>query len=125
MDVLVAGVGTGGTLTGTGRFLKRKNPEVRVVAVEPESSPVLSGGKPGPHMIQGIGAGFVPAVLDVDLYDEIIPVKNEEAIETAREIGRTEGILLVRAKDLLEQYIDMNRGFDHLRIQFDFNPLNI
>ena len=94
VDVLVAGVGTGGTLTGTGRFLKRKNPEVRVVAVEPESSPVLSGGKPGPHMIQGIGAGFVPAVLDVDLYDEIIPVKNEEAIETAREIGRTEGILV-------------------------------
>ncbi len=94
VDVLVAGVGTGGTLTGTGRFLKQKNPEVKVVAVEPESSPVLSGGKPGPHMIQGIGAGFVPAVLDVDLYDEVIPVKNEDAIETAKEIGRTEGILV-------------------------------
>ncbi len=114
VDVLVAGVGTGGTLTGTGRFLKRKNPEVRVVAVEPESSPVLSGGKPGPHMIQGIGAGFVPAVLDVDLYDEIIPVKNEEAIETAREIGRTEGILVgisagaaVRAAALLASRSEM------------------
>ena len=114
VDVLVAGVGTGGTLTGTGRFLKRKKPEVRVVAVEPESSPVLSGGKPGPHMIQGIGAGFVPAVLDVDLYDEIIPVKNEEAIETAREIGRTEGILVgisagaaVRAAALLASRAEM------------------
>lgn len=94
VDVLVAGVGTGGTLTGTGRFLKQKNSDVKVVAVEPESSPVLSGGKPGPHMIQGIGAGFVPAVLDVDLYDEIVPVKNEDAIETAKEIGRTEGILV-------------------------------
>ena len=94
VDFLVAGVGTGGTITGTGKYLKEKNPEVKVVAVEPASSPVLSGGQPGPHKIQGIGAGFVPAVLDTSVYDEIITVENDDAIKTGAEFGRSEGVLV-------------------------------
>ena len=93
VDILVAGVGTGGTITGTGKYLKEKNPDLKVVAVEPASSAVLSGNKSGPHKIQGIGAGFVPKVLDTDIYDEIIPVSNEDAFETGASIGKTEGIL--------------------------------
>lgn len=93
VDVLVAGVGTGGTLSGTGRYLKEKNPAVRVVAVEPAGSPVLSGGKAGAHNIQGIGAGFVPKTLDVSVYDEVIAVSDEDAISTGRELGKTEGFL--------------------------------
>lgn len=89
----VAGVGTGGTISGTGRYLKDKNPNIKVVAVEPESSPVLSHGFAGAHKIQGIGAGFVPATLDVTVYDEIIPVSNENAFITAKELGKTEGVL--------------------------------
>ena len=94
VDIFVAGVGTGGTLTGTGRYLKSKNPGVRIVAVEPEGSPVLSEGKGGPHKIQGIGAGFVPKVLDTTIYDEIIPVSNEASFETAKKIAKAEGILV-------------------------------
>ena len=94
VDILVAGVGTGGTITGTGKYLKEKNPDLKVVAVEPASSAVLSGNKSGPHKIQGIGAGFVPKVLDTDSYDEIIPVANEDAFETGASIGKTEGILV-------------------------------
>ena len=90
----MAGVGTGGTVTGVGRYLKEKNPAVRVVAVEPASSPVLSGGAAGPHKIQGIGAGFVPAVLDTKIYDEIIPVENEDAFAAGRLIGKKEGVLV-------------------------------
>jgi cysteine synthase len=93
VDWLVAGVGTGGTITGAGRFLKERNPDVRVVAVEPLSSCVLSGGRPGPHKIQGIGAGFVPPVLDLDIVDEIVPVDDEDALEAARACARTEGVL--------------------------------
>jgi len=93
VDCLVAGVGTGGTLTGAGRFLKERNPDCRIVAVEPASSPVLSGGRPGPHKIQGIGAGFVPPVLDRTLVDETIPVDDEDALETARLVARREGVL--------------------------------
>jgi cysteine synthase A len=93
VDYLVAGVGTGGTITGVGRFLKERNPRCQVVAVEPASSPVLSGGAPGPHKIQGIGAGFVPPVLDLSLVDEIITVDDEDALETARLVARTEGVL--------------------------------
>lgn len=89
----VAGVGTGGTISGTGRYLKDKNPNIKVVAVEPESSPVLSQGVAGAHKIQGIGAGFVPATLDVTVYDEIIPVSNENTFITAKELGKTEGVL--------------------------------
>ena len=90
----MAGVGTGGTVTGVGRYLKEKNPAVRVVTVEPASSPVLSGGAAGPHKIQGIGAGFVPAVLDTKIYDEIIPVENEDAFAAGRLIGKKEGVLV-------------------------------
>ena len=93
VDVLVAGVGTGGTITGAGEVLKQRNPDLRVVAVEPQSSPVLSGGAPGPHKIQGIGAGFVPAVLNRELLDEVIAVDDEDAIETARLLARREGVL--------------------------------
>src|SRR5436190_9961608 len=93
VDVLVCGVGTGGTITGTGEVLKSRNPDLHVVAVEPAASPVLSGGLPGPHKIQGIGAGFVPPVLNREVIDEIIPVGDEEAIETARLVSRREGIL--------------------------------
>lgn len=94
VDVLVAGVGTGGTITGVGEFLKSKNPNVKVVAVEPAGSPVLSGGNPGTHGIQGIGAGFVPDVLNTELIDEIIKVENDDAFATGREIGREEGVLV-------------------------------
>ncbi|MEV5408150.1 cysteine synthase A [Thermopolyspora sp. NPDC052614] len=92
-DILVAGVGTGGTITGVGRFLKGKKPEARVIAVEPAESPVLSGGQPGPHGIQGIGAGFIPEVLDTAICDEVITVDVENARATARKLARTEGIL--------------------------------
>jgi cysteine synthase A len=93
VDVLVAGVGTGGTITGVGEVLKERNADALVVAVEPASSPVLSGGSPGPHKIQGIGAGFVPEVLNREVLDEVIPVEDEDAIETARETARREGVL--------------------------------
>ena len=94
VDLLVAGVGTGGTITGVGRYLKEKNAAVRVVAVEPASSPVLSGGNAGPHKIQGIGAGFIPSVLDTAVYDEVITVVNEDAITTGAMFGKTEGLLV-------------------------------
>lgn len=94
IDIFVAGVGTGGTLSGTGKFLKSKNPDIKVVAVEPASSPVLSKGEGGPHKIQGIGAGFVPETLDTDIYDEIITVENDDAFKTGKEIARTEGFLV-------------------------------
>ncbi len=93
VDIFVAGVGTGGTITGTGEYLKKQKPQVKVVAVEPAGSPVLSEGKAGPHKIQGIGAGFVPATLNTGVYDEVFPVENEDAFETARRLTRTEGIL--------------------------------
>ena len=93
VDILVAGVGTGGTITGVGEYLKSKNPEVKVIAVEPQASPVLSQGAPGPHKIQGIGAGFIPDVLNTSVYDEIIQVTNEDAFETGRMIGVREGVL--------------------------------
>ena len=92
IDVLVAGVGTGGTVTGVGSVIKQRRPGLRIVAVEPEDSPVLSGGAPGPHKIQGIGAGFVPAILDRDLIDEVVTVGNQTAFETARHLARSEGI---------------------------------
>ena len=94
VDIFVAGVGTGGTITGVGEYLKSKNPNVKIVAVEPAGSPVLSGGKPGPHKVQGIGAGFVPQVLNTSVYDEIIPVENEDAFQIGRRIGSTEGVLV-------------------------------
>ena len=94
VDIFVAGVGTGGTISGVGKYLKQKNPKVKIVAVEPFDSPVLSGGKPGPHKIQGIGAGFVPQTLDTAIYDELIPVKNEDAFRAARDIARCEGVLI-------------------------------
>ncbi|MBQ9375957.1 MAG: cysteine synthase A [Ruminococcus sp.] len=94
VDIFVAGVGTGGTLTGVGEYLKSKNPDVKVVAVEPETSPVLSKGTPGPHKIQGIGAGFVPDVLNTDVYDEILPVANENAFLGGKTMAKTEGILV-------------------------------
>ena len=94
VDIFVAGVGTGGTITGVGEYLKSKNPNVKIVAVEPAGSPVLSGGKPGPHKVQGIGAGFVPQVLNTSVYDEIIPVETEDAFQTGRRIGSTEGVLV-------------------------------
>jgi len=93
VDILVSAVGTGGTLTGCGQALRAKNPELKIVAVEPKDSPVLSGGKPGPHRIQGIGAGFIPDVLDAKLIDEIIQVSNEDALQTARALAAREGIL--------------------------------
>lgn len=94
VDILVASVGTGGTITGTGLGLKKKNPNIKIVAVEPFDSAVISGGKPGPHKIQGIGAGFIPKVLRKDILDEVIPVKNEDAFETTRKIARTDGLLV-------------------------------
>ena len=94
VDIFVAGVGTGGTVTGVGEFLKEQNPEIKVVAVEPATSPVLSKGQAGPHKIQGIGAGFVPDVLDTRVYDEIIPVENDDAFATGRAVGHKEGVLV-------------------------------
>ncbi|MBM6686139.1 cysteine synthase A [Faecalicatena contorta] len=94
VDVFVAGVGTGGTITGTGRFLKEKNPAIHVVAVEPADSPVLSGGKPGPHGLQGIGAGFVPEILDTEVYDEVIRMETRDAYEAARLLARKQGVLV-------------------------------
>ena len=94
VDIFVAGVGTGGTITGVGRFLKERNPKVQVVAVEPADSPLLSGGKAGPHGLQGIGANFIPAVLDTTIYDRVIPVTTEEAYQAARLLGKTEGVLV-------------------------------
>lgn len=94
VDAFVAGVGTGGTITGVGRALRAKNPDVLIVAVEPEDSPVLSGGEPGPHKIQGIGAGFVPDILDTGIYQEVIKVSNDDAMATARDLSRQEGIFV-------------------------------
>lgn len=94
VDIFVAGIGTGGTITGVGEVLKEKKPGVQIVAVEPEASPVLSGGKPGPHKIQGIGAGFVPGVLNTKVYDEIITVSNDNAFQTSKEIAKKEGLLV-------------------------------
>ena len=94
VDIFVTGVGTGGTLSGVGAYLKSQNPNVKVVAVEPATSPVLSGGKAGPHKIQGIGAGFVPDTLNTDIYDEILPVQNEDAFATGRALTRSEGVLV-------------------------------
>lgn len=94
VDIFVAGVGTGGTITGIGIYLKSRNPDVQIVAVEPSDSPVLSGGKPGPHKLQGIGAGFIPSVLNTQVYDEIFTVTTEQAFSTGREIARREGVLV-------------------------------
>lgn len=94
LDIFVAGVGTGGTLSGVGEFLKEKNPAIKIVAVEPDSSPVLSEGKAGPHKIQGIGAGFIPDTLNTQIYDEVFRVTNDEAYDTAKEIARVEGLLV-------------------------------
>ncbi len=94
MDILISGVGTGGTLTGVARYIKPRKPSFKAIAVEPAESPVLSGGKPGPHKIQGIGAGFVPAVLDTKLIDEVIQVSNDDAIATARRLPKEEGLLV-------------------------------
>ena len=94
VDIFIAGVGTGGTITGVGEMLKKKNPNIKIIAVEPNDSPVLSGGNPGPHKIQGIGAGFVPEVYNKNIVDEIFKVKNEEAFATARELAVVEGLLV-------------------------------
>ena len=94
VDIFVAGIGTGGTITGTGEYLKSQNPNIKIVAVEPADSPVLSEGRSGPHKIQGIGAGFVPDVLDTKVYDEVIPVKNEDAFKTGKELSHSEGLLV-------------------------------
>ncbi|MFW3326810.1 cysteine synthase A, partial [Aliarcobacter butzleri] len=94
IDIFIAAVGTGGTLTGTGEVLKAHNPNIKIIAVEPEASPVLSGGNPGPHKIQGIGAGFVPDILNTKIYDEIIQVSNDSAIETSRQLAQNEGLLV-------------------------------
>ena len=94
VDLFVAGVGTGGTITGVGKYLKSMNSQIEVVAVEPDSSPILSGGAPGAHQIQGIGAGFIPSILDTNIYDEVVQVSNEEAFSVARSVGKCEGILV-------------------------------
>lgn len=93
LDAFIAGIGTGGTITGAGEVLKSKYPDVKIYAVEPAASPILAGGKPGPHKIQGIGANFIPEILNQDIYDEIIHVENDEAFETARRVAKEEGVL--------------------------------
>ncbi|KAF4321234.1 hypothetical protein G195_005622 [Phytophthora kernoviae 00238/432] len=93
LDAFIAGIGTGGTITGTGEVLKEAFPEIKIVAVEPSASPILAGGKPGPHKIQGIGANFIPEILDQEIYDEIIHIENDDAFETARQVAKEEGIL--------------------------------
>lgn len=116
VDIFVSAVGTGGTVTGTGRGLKEKNPNIKIVAVEPVASPVLSGGQPGPHKIQGIGAGFIPSIMDMDILDEIITVENQDAFNTSREIAKSDGLLvgissgaaLFAAKKLAER--EENKG---------------
>jgi cysteine synthase A len=94
VDIFVSSVGTGGTLTGTARALKEKNPNIKIIAVEPAASPVLSGGAPGPHKIQGIGAGFIPKIMELDLVDEVITIENEEAFETSRQVAKSDGLLV-------------------------------
>ena len=94
IDIFVCGVGTGGTITGVGEVLKQRNPDIKIVAVEPFDSPVLSGGKPGPHKIQGIGAGFIPEILNTEIIDEIIKVRNEDAMHTGRDLARSEGLIV-------------------------------
>ena len=94
VDIFVSSVGTGGTITGTGLGLRKKNPDVKIVAVEPKSSPVLSGGKPGPHKIQGIGAGFIPKVMRMDIVDEVIAVENDDAFDKARAVAKSDGLLV-------------------------------
>ncbi len=94
VDIFVAGVGTGGTITGVGRYLKSKKPDVKIIAAEPKTSPVLSGGQAGAHKIQGIGAGFIPEILDTKIYDEVIQVDNDDAFITGRLVARTEGVLV-------------------------------
>jgi cysteine synthase A len=94
VDILVAGIGTGGTITGVGEILKQHNPNIKVVAVEPEASPILSGGKPGPHKIQGIGAGFVPDILNTEVYDEVVQISNDDAIASSRKLAQSEGLLV-------------------------------
>ena len=114
VDVLVAGVGTGGTISGTGRYLKEKNPHIHIAAVEPADSPVLSQGKAGPHKIQGIGAGFVPEILDTKIYNEVITVKNEEAVSAAKTLAHTEGFLVgISAGAALWAAIQLSRQPQH------------
>ena len=116
VDIFVAGVGTGGTISGVGEYLKEKNPNIQIVAVEPWDSPVLSGGKPGPHKIQGIGAGFIPNTLNTEIYGEVITVENEDAMEAGRQFAQSEGILVgissgaaLKAAEILAQRSE-NRG---------------